>query len=106
MAAQVLPMAATETWRAVMERAGYRCECNRCPLDRRSAGGRCEAEDRPGARLLAGPLSPGPNPARTIESAPPDELVAWCGPCWDRAVSASRRHSRTLAKRAPAEGLW
>jgi hypothetical protein len=102
MSAHVLPIAATDTWVAVVERAGGRCQCTTCPS--RTHKGRCTNEDWPGARLLAGPASPGPDPARTIAAARPDNLVAWCPKCWDRAVKAAREHAQ--AEQAPAEGLF
>lgn len=110
--ARIAPIAGTAVWLTVMERAGYRCECTRCPKHKRHEGGRCETsvpETRgPGAqdaaRLIAGPANP--DPARTLGTGDAGELVAWCPPCWDHAVAVARKHAQALADRSSAEGLW
>jgi hypothetical protein len=109
-----VPMAGAAAWSAVMDRAGWRCQCTRCPKHRRDPEGRCQSEmtnprspfagigENGGAgiggapRLSAGPASPSPDPARDMATDTAD-LVAWCGPCWDRAVTAARTFARTGA---------
>jgi hypothetical protein len=98
------PLAGQAEWRAVMDRAGYRCECRRCPGHRRQQGGRCETEHDAGHRLIAAPADPGPNPARTLPThGGPDGLVAWCGPCFDRAAAAARKHLRAADRHDAAD---
>lgn len=94
--AKVIPIAGWDSWLEVMERAGWRCQCTRpCPKHR--AAGRCETVHHELHKLTGGPADPGPDPARTLALAQTDQedLVAWCGPCWDRAVAAARRMTRS-----------
>ncbi|MEU6041863.1 hypothetical protein ABZ801_41430 [Actinomadura sp. NPDC047616] len=99
--APALPLAGADVYAVVMDRAGWRCECEaRHPRHR----GRCEAEHgTAGVRLLAGPTHPGPDPARTLRHVPAEEMRAWCASCWDLCVSAARRQQRAAAhNEAPA----
>lgn len=104
-----VPIAGAEEWRAVMERAGYRCQCTytRHDAHRRNQGGRCE-RDAVASKLIAGPADPGPHPERRIIPIPVDELVAWCPPCWDHAVTQARKRANAEKKRQArtAPGLW
>ena len=90
--AGVIPVAGWDRWLEVMERAGYRCQCERPHPKHR--GGRCENEQHDGCRLVAGPTDPGPDPARTMATCDPEELIAWCPDCWDRSVRAARKALR------------
>lgn len=97
------PLVGSEVWQAVMERAGYRCQCNRCPGKCRRSMDGCPVEAGPGVRLIASPLDPGPDPLRTVRSVPVDQLRAWCPKCWDRNVRDTRRFYRQVADRELAD---
>lgn len=101
MTAQIIPLAGWDTWSEVMERAGHRCQCGRCPKHRRDPDQRCQATTET-AKLTAGPPNPGPDPARVMTSEV-SGLVAWCGPCWDAAVSVARKHAREAAREVRQE---
>lgn len=96
----MIPVTGWDTWLTVMERAGYRCQCRapRCPHYRKNPEGRCGTEQSEATKLTAGPADPGPDPARTIAQVDTAELVAWCGPCWGRAVTEARRSVRATAE--------
>lgn len=101
------PIAATDVWQAVMERAGYRCQCTSCPRHPRAESGRCETEANATTHLMAGPVDPGTDPMRTLQAADPAALIAWCAHCYDRAVASARKRARHLARVAsPAETLF
>jgi hypothetical protein len=99
------PIAATEVWQAVMDRAGHQCECTyklHKGKHRGSPGGRCHqiagtpTQAHPGdvslpGRLIAGPARPGPRPERVIDRTPVEDLRAWCLPCWAHAVKLARQ---------------
>lgn len=91
------------TWAAVMAAAGGRCQCTRCPDHRKHEGFRCETRhESPHVRLTVAPADPGPDPARHPELARGD-LLAWCAPCWRRAVTVAARMHRQYAARQLAD---
>ncbi|MEU4235536.1 DUF6248 family natural product biosynthesis protein [Nonomuraea sp. NPDC026600] len=92
------PLGDGGAWQAVMEAAEYRCQCTRCPAHRRDRQGRCETEHGPGVRLSIGPSDPSPDPARRPELHR-GKSVAWCEPCWKRAVSVSAKLTRQYEER-------
>lgn len=100
MTAQIVPLAGGDQYLAVMARADWQCQCTRSSHAhfRKNPGGRCMADGHTGPALIAGPASPGPDPARTLSAVPPDELVAWCAPCWDGAVAAARKQARAAQR--------
>ncbi|MEU2722743.1 hypothetical protein [Streptomyces smyrnaeus] len=98
------PIVYADQWRAVMQRAGYRCQCvGQCGSKHAKGGGRCErqhdkyADKHHGpARLLTAPA----DPTLTLTAAvalSTGELRAWCGFCLDGA----RRTARTAARKGP-----
>lgn len=99
------PIAASETWTQVMDRAGHRCQCTwrRHPAHRGEQDGRCERTTS-GTQLSAGPLDPGPHPDRTIAAVPAEEMRAWCPPCWDEAAKVARRQDREAERIARWNG--
>jgi hypothetical protein len=118
---KVLPLAARDVWLTVMERAGWRCQCDRPhPKHRQCRPGcdrkhahrsdqRCHVEHRDNlTHLIAGPAQPGPDPARTLATIDPAELIAWCQVCWDIEVAAARRTQRaeTQARLADQSTLF
>lgn len=102
MTARILPLAGQDVYLAVMERADWRCQCERDHPGHK--GGRCDVHHAAGVRLLAGPLNPGPDPARDLRRwrGAPEGLVAWCPRCWDREVQAARREVRRQPNPTPA----
>lgn len=95
----VPPIAASDIWQAVMDRADHQCQCTHTghPGHR---GGRChtsgwtspsEATVLADVRLIAGPAHPGPRPERVIDRTPIDQLQAWCLPCWTHEVKRARK---------------
>jgi hypothetical protein len=74
------PIAATAVWQAVMETAGYRCQCRGgCRRSHANSGGRCPAEHKSWCHLIAAPATPTGNPHRDLAAA----LVAYCPKCFD-----------------------
>ncbi len=101
------PIAASDVWAAVMDRAGYRCECTIPRHPGHRAPGRCEADAN--VRLIAGPRDPHPErTAATAATVPVSDLVAWCIPCWDHAVKSAHRRAehQAVQQLRDAEGLW
>jgi hypothetical protein len=104
-----LPLAGVDIWEQVMTRADYQCQCKRCPSHKRKGDGRCVAGYGAEGRLLTGPLDPGPDPLRRVRSVLVDQLLAWCSPCWDSNVKATRAlyaHVATRALRERADTLF
>ncbi|WP_301124746.1 hypothetical protein [Streptomyces cacaoi] len=97
------PIVYADQWRAVMQRAGYRCECvGQCGSKHAKGDGRCEkqhgkyADKHHGpARLLTAPTDP-TLPLAVAVAVPTGELRAWCEGCHAGAARATRkaRHSR------------
>lgn len=100
------PIAASEIWTAVMDLAGFRCQCTwrRHPAHRGDEGGRCE-QTTDAVRLISAPADPGPCPDRKVVSLPVEELRAWCPGCWDEAVKVARRRARAVERIAHRDGL-
>ncbi|MET9293826.1 hypothetical protein [Streptomyces sp. NPDC003077] len=103
------PIAYAEQWRAVMEAAGYRCECvGQCGSQHVKGRGRCQREhdqlagkQRGPVRLMAAPLDLNLPPTRAA-ALPPSELRAWCVDCHTDA-----RRAATRAAPAPVvDGLF
>lgn len=93
------PIVGAEIWQQVMARAGYRCQCKRCPGKCRQTMDGCPVEAGPGVQLIAGPYDPGPDPLRRIRAVPVEELLAWCPKCWDRNTKDTRKtHARLAAE--------
>lgn len=100
------PLAGGDVWLAVMERAGWRCQCDQVhPKHRQCQAAcdrphahkhdrRCHVEHTAWTRLITGPTRLGPAPGDRIDPANPDELIAWCPTCWDIEVAAARRAHR------------
>lgn len=96
-------LGADPVWARVMAAAEGRCQCTLCPEHRKHQGFRCETRHQPpGVRLTVAPADPGPDPARRPDRAR-GELVAWCGPCWERTARATARTYRHLAARRLAD---
>ena len=88
------PIAATARWEAVMEAAGYRCQCagGLCGSQHSNSGLRCKSEHDDGngrIRLIAAPLDLGLTDVAAA-AAPVDQLRAWCPNCHQ----AARRRAR------------
>ncbi|MGW0930315.1 hypothetical protein [Streptomyces sp. NPDC002644] len=92
------PLVAVETWRPVMEAAGYRCQCTgACGVPHDRTEGRCHREhdgytSKHGSRirLLAAPVDVRTPLAQAV-ALPPGELRAWCPGCFTAAQRAARR---------------
>ncbi|MGW8380191.1 hypothetical protein [Streptomyces sp. ODS28] len=103
------PIVFADQWRAVMDAAGYRCQCAGACGSKHSKGeGRCErvhdqyADKHHGpARLLAAPVDPTLSP-RAAAELPPSGLRAWCEGCHGAATRAARKAAR--AEPAPDQG--
>ncbi|MGI5348805.1 hypothetical protein ACQEU8_11500 [Streptomyces sp. CA-250714] len=98
------PIVYADQWRAVMQRAGYRCQCvGQCGSKHAKGDGRCErqhdkyADKHHGpARLIAAPDTPGLS-VKQAAGLPCERLRAWCGFCLD----GTRRVARTAALKGP-----
>lgn len=103
------PLAATTTWRPVMEAAGYRCQCTgACGNPHAKAQGRCPREhdaytSKHGhrVRLMAAPADVLTPPAQAA-ALPVGELLAWCPDCH----TAASRHARKTVPVDDAPGLF
>ncbi|PGH49312.1 hypothetical protein [Streptomyces sp. Ru87] len=92
------PLAAVDTWKPVMEAAGFRCQCaGECGKPHDKTEDRCPREhDTPASkhgsriRLLAAPADPG-MPAVKAVTLPPSQLRAWCPACYAAATRLVRR---------------
>lgn len=103
------PIAATATWQAAMESAGYRCQCadGRCGSLHSDSGLRCDvvADRTPRGRLLAAPA----DLALTDTEAaglPVTELRAWCPACHKKASTRDRASRRGREKTDLADSLF
>jgi hypothetical protein len=96
------PMLAAVLWAAVMERAGWRCqcvgECGRAHRGKRDRGdGRCVAEHSDHARLAAAPAERVAAAAASRLTA--QRLRAYCPRCH---TGLTRQHSQAGDAAAPA----
>ena len=89
------PIAAQAVWRAVMEAAGYRCQCaGGCGRTHaKEPGGRCKREHKAWLHLVAAPAEPTGSPHADMAA----EQVAYCPPCYDGHLAAHKRTVRTAA---------
>jgi hypothetical protein len=85
------PLVASSLWAAVMDRAGYRCQCaGECGrTHRKRADRRCVAEHSAYCRLHAAP----PEPVGYVTDAalPVEALHAYCPECHAGVARAARR---------------
>ncbi|MEU2866375.1 hypothetical protein ABZ672_50335 [Streptomyces mirabilis] len=92
------PLAAVDTWRPVMEAAGFRCQCEgECGNAHTKGDGRCLHEhdhytSKHGrrVRLMAGPIDP-LTTAVAAAGLPVDRLRAWCPDCHGAAARRARK---------------
>lgn len=88
------PLGASAIWRAVMEAAGYQCQCSggACGSRHASSGMRCHrtATHR---RLLAAPADLTLSPAAAA-AVPAEQLLAWCPDCHRAALGRQRASER------------
>lgn len=96
------PIAAVETWRPVMEAAGWQCQCTGgCGRSHaKEAGGRCKTRHADTTPLLAAAAKPTDNPHADLGKP----LVAYCTPCRDGHRLVWRRAQKALS--CPAEELF
>src|SRR5690606_24835702 len=93
------PIVYADTWRRVMEAAGWRCQCTgQCGNTHTKTEHRCGREhDQYGrggvVRLTAAPADPSTDPLAAAR-LPVGELRAWCSPCRTQAARAERRTSQ------------
>jgi len=99
------PIAHAAQWSAVMETAGYVCQCTgACGCRHSRTGGRCDAwhdghrHGKP-VRLIAAPEDLSLT-AREAVTVPTEELRAWCPSCYN---DARRRASATRQERQRGE---
>lgn len=103
------PIGGLKTWQAVMEAAGYRCQCSGglCGSKHAIGGlvcGRLHDEDwTPGdpsgrrVRLIAAPLDLA-QPLERAAGLRPDQLRAWCTKCYTAARSQQRAAAAEMAR--------
>lgn len=89
------PLVYADQWRAVMERAAYRCQCTGECGNVHAKGNQCRRRhDTPGSRwsrpvrLLAAPADPTISPV-SASRLPSSQLSAWCPNCHDLAHNTS-----------------
>lgn len=92
---RIAPIAAGTTWRPVMEKASYRCQCTGgCGRTHaKEPDGRCPHEHKPYRLLVAAPVNLTGDPHRDMTG----EQVAYCPNCYDGRLSATRRAARAAA---------
>jgi hypothetical protein len=106
------PLVDAARWEAVMEAAGYRCQCagGLCGSRHSNSGLRCKAEHDDGngrVRLIAAPFDLGLSDVAAA-AVPVDQLRAWCASCYQ----AARRKARAAYANArrietgPADTLF
>ncbi|WP_043266112.1 hypothetical protein [Streptomyces sp. CT34] len=94
------PLTAVDTWRPVMEAAGYRCQCEgECGNAHTKGDGRCPHEHDAYAgkgqrgrwvRLMAAPADPLTTDLAAVR-LPASELRAWCPDCHTAAARLARK---------------
>ena len=89
------PIAAEAAWRAVMQAAGYRCQCTGgCGRTHaKEPDRRCPHEHKPYRLLVAAPVNPTGDPHKDVTG----EQVAYCPTCYDGRLSAAKRAARAAA---------
>ncbi|MEY9933485.1 hypothetical protein ABH926_008140 [Catenulispora sp. GP43] len=91
------PIAAEAVWRAVMQAAGFQCQCiGGCKPEgahKTNPGGRCKREHKPYQHLIAAAVAPTGDPHKDMAA----EQVAYCEPCYDGQLAATRRTARAAA---------
>lgn len=94
------PFLGAAAWAAVMEAAGFRCQCaGGCGRTHvADPEGRCRHTHKPSAHLIASPAVPTAGLVRAV-SGP---LVAYCPSCFDGHRRAANRAADTAAKQAAA----
>jgi len=109
LARQDPPIAGSDIWAQVIERAGGCCQC---PAKHHRSHPYCPCDTYTSSdRLIAGPVIPGPHPDRTVTAPAVAELIAWCRPCWDETVRDARRQAKAAERIARRSGelagaLW
>ena len=90
------PIAASDSWRQVIDAAGGRCECTgACRRSHAKSGGRCPHE-LPAHRLYAAdPTVPAEQAWRT----PRTQLTAWCAACLDAARRGNTGRTTSTGER-------
>ena len=95
------PIAYAAVWRAVMQAAGYRCQCTgQCGNPHKNSSGRCPREHDQCASKHRGPVHLAAAPAdfsqgqRMAAALPAGSLRAWCPDCHDAARRAAARAAR------------
>lgn len=95
------PIAYAALWRAVMQAAGYRCQCTgQCGNPHKKTRGRCPREHDQCASKHRGPVHLAAAPAdltqsqRTAAALPAGALRGWCPDCHDAARRAAARAAR------------
>src|ERR1041384_1514095 len=95
------PIAGQAVWRAVMQAAGYRCQCTGgCKPEgahKKEAGGRCKREHKPWLHLVAAAADPTGNPHNDMAG----ELVAYCPTCFVGHKTETARAAKAFAKANP-----
>lgn len=96
------PVALPAVWRAVMEAAGFRCQCaGACGNAHKKGDGRCSrvhdqhaSKHRGPIHLTVAPADP-TTPAVQAVRLPAEQLRAWCPDCHDGARRAGNRAARS-----------
>ncbi|EFE72627.1 predicted protein [Streptomyces viridosporus ATCC 14672] len=101
------PLGASAVWQAVMEPAGYRCQCSgACGSQHAKTGMRCH-RTAGSYRLIVAPADLLLSPAAAA-AVPAEQLLAWCPDCHRAALGrqrAAERERRRLEDPEPA-GLF
>ncbi|MEY9913301.1 hypothetical protein ABIA35_009568 [Catenulispora sp. MAP12-49] len=91
------PIAAETVWRVVMQAAGYQCQCTGgCKPEgahKTNPGHRCKREHKPWQPLIVTAAAPTGDPHKDMGA----EQVAYCGPCYDGHLAATKRTARAAA---------
>ncbi|MCP8712543.1 hypothetical protein [Streptomyces sp. AC04842] len=99
------PLGASAVWKAVMEPAGHRCQCQGglCGSQHSDTGRRCINSSAHGRLLIA----PADLTLSTVAAAavPVEELRAWCGSCHGKARNRQLAAARELERRQADEPL-
>lgn len=98
----VTPLAAVDTWRPVMEAAGWRCQCTGgCgKTHAKEPEHRCKATHKPDCLLVASAATPTDNPHADTRGP----LVAYCPDCYAGHKRAFNRAQKLVE--APKEPLF
>ncbi|MFE1928696.1 hypothetical protein ACFW91_39870 [Streptomyces asoensis] len=87
------PLGASALWRAVMEPAGYRCQCSgACGSQHAKTERRCH-RTAASHRLLVAPADLLLSPAAAA-AVPAEQLLVWCPDCHRKALGRQRASAR------------